>query len=110
LRERVIVEHRQARLAQLGAKQARYFGRKKTEFQALMAATVANLRLIWNRAQAQAAAGGGNRPVNPENPGGIGPFGSWRRLFRLSEALWNACRPTLPPVRPPDRLRRVWVQ
>lgn len=110
LRERVIVEHRQARLAQLGVKQARYFGRKKTEFQALMAATVANLRLIWNRAQAQATAGGGNRPVNPENPGGRGPFGCWKRRFKLFKALWNACRRTLPPVRPQDRLRRVWVQ
>lgn len=49
LRQRVVVEHRQARLAQLGAKQARYFGRAKTEFQLLIAATVANLRLIWNR-------------------------------------------------------------
>jgi hypothetical protein len=58
LRKRTIVEHRQARLAQLGVKQARYFGRKKTEFQALLAATVANLRLIWNRTQPQARATG----------------------------------------------------
>ena len=49
LRERVTVEHRQARLAQLGVKQARYFGRAKTELQLLLAATIANLRLIWNR-------------------------------------------------------------
>ena len=110
LRERVIVEHRQARLAQLGAKRARYFGRKKTEFQALMAATVANLRLIWNREQAQAAHAGGNGPVIPENPGKTGPIGFWRRLIRRSEALLNALRPLLPPVWPQDRLRRVRVQ
>lgn len=110
LRKRTIVEHRQARLAQLGAKQARYFGRKKTEFQALMAATVANLRLIWNREQAQAAAGGGNGPVNPENPGGTGPFGFGRGLLRRFEALLNAYRPIWPPLRPKKRLRRAWVQ
>lgn len=43
---RQTVEHRQARLVQLGIRQARYFGRKKTLFQLLMAATVANLTLI----------------------------------------------------------------
>jgi len=39
-------EHRLARMVQLGMRQARYFGRTKTRFQALMAATVANLTLI----------------------------------------------------------------
>jgi hypothetical protein len=39
-------EHRLARMVQLGMRQARYFGRTKTLFQALMAATVANLTLI----------------------------------------------------------------
>ena len=39
-------EHRLARMVQLGVRQARYFGRTKTLFQALMAATVANLTLI----------------------------------------------------------------
>lgn len=39
------VEHRLARLVQLGIHQARFFGRKKTLFQLLMAATVANLTL-----------------------------------------------------------------
>lgn len=43
---RQIAEHRLARLMQLGIRQARYFGRKKTLFQLLMAATVANLTLI----------------------------------------------------------------
>jgi hypothetical protein len=41
-----VVEHRLARLAQLGVRQARYFGRTKTLFQLLMAATVANLTLV----------------------------------------------------------------
>ena len=46
---RVVVEHRLARLVQLGVRQARYFGRTKTLFQLLMAATVANLTLVAGR-------------------------------------------------------------
>jgi transposase len=45
-RRRQVVEHRIARLRQLGVRQARYLGRAKTHFQLLMAATVANLTLI----------------------------------------------------------------
>lgn len=45
-RQRVVVEHRIARLAQLGIRQSRYFGRAKTRFQLLMAAAVANLTLM----------------------------------------------------------------
>lgn len=48
-RARQVVEHRLARLVQLGIRQARYFGRKKTLFQLLMAATVANLTLLASR-------------------------------------------------------------
>jgi transposase len=46
---RQMVEHRLARLVQLGIRQARYFGRQKTLFQLLMAATVANLTLTATR-------------------------------------------------------------
>ena len=42
----MVVEHRLARLVQLGVRQARYIGRTKTLFQLLMAATVANLTLV----------------------------------------------------------------
>ncbi len=38
--------HRLVRLVRLGIRQMRYFGRKKTLFQLLMAATVANLTLV----------------------------------------------------------------
>ena len=48
LRQRVVVEHRLARLGQLGIGQARYVGRAKTHFQLTIAATVANLRRTWN--------------------------------------------------------------
>ena len=45
-RRRQVVEHRIARLAQLGIRQARYVGRTKTLFQVCLAATVANLTLL----------------------------------------------------------------
>ena len=46
---RQVAEHRLARLMQLGARQARYFGRTKTLFQLVLAATVANLTLVATR-------------------------------------------------------------
>ena len=42
----MVVEHRLARLVQLGIRQSRYFGRIKTRFQLYLAATVANLTLV----------------------------------------------------------------
>lgn len=45
-RRRQVVEHRIARLVQLGIRQARNVGRAKTEFQLLMAAAVANLTYL----------------------------------------------------------------
>lgn len=45
-RRRQVVEHRLARLMQLGLRQARYVGRPKTLFQLAMAAAVANLVLM----------------------------------------------------------------
>ena len=56
---RVVVEHRLARLVQLGIRQARYFGRIKTKFQLYLAATVANLTLV-----------AGQVVMNGENAGG----------------------------------------
>jgi hypothetical protein len=43
---RQVAEHRLARLVQLGIRKARCFGRVKTRFQLLIAATVANLTLV----------------------------------------------------------------
>jgi len=45
-RQRVVAEHRIARLIWLGLRKARYFGTTKTLFQAALAATVANLALF----------------------------------------------------------------
>lgn len=53
LRERVVAEHRLARLGQLGIGQARYLGRAKTRCQLLLLATIANLRRVWNWVAAQ---------------------------------------------------------
>ena len=47
---RVVVEHRLARLVQLGIRQSRYFGRVKTRCQLYLAATVANLTLVVAKA------------------------------------------------------------
>lgn len=46
---RQVVEHRLARLVQLGVRQSRYVGRVKTLFQLTLAATVANLTLVASR-------------------------------------------------------------
>ena len=48
---RVVVEHRLARLVQLGIRQSRYFGRVKTRFQLYLAATVANLTLVAGKSE-----------------------------------------------------------
>jgi hypothetical protein len=58
LRERGVVEHRMARLVQLGIRRSRYFGRTKTCLQVVMAAVVANLSLVvgYCKRQAEQAA------------------------------------------------------
>ena len=62
---RVVVEHRLARLVQLGIRQARYFyfGRAKTEFQLYLAATVANLTIVGAKA---------GLPTNTGDSSGVG--------------------------------------
>ena len=47
-KRRQVVEQRIARLVQLGVRQARYFGGRKTLFQLTLAAVVANLVLLMN--------------------------------------------------------------
>ena len=54
---RQVVEHRLARLVQLGIRQSRYFGRAKTLFQVVLAATVANLTLVATGMGMMKAAG-----------------------------------------------------
>ena len=58
LRERVVVEHRLARLVQLGIRKSRYFGRIKTCMQLVMAAVVANISLVAGYCKRQGAPAG----------------------------------------------------
>ena len=95
---RQVAEHRLARLVQLGARRARYFGRQKTLFQLLMAATVANLHLVATRIAHTRDCGdaGGRASSLHTRPFGritarIHDFRSrllaqtfWARTFRLS--------------------------
>ena len=53
------MEHRLARLVQLGIRQARYFGKVKTKFQLYLAATVANLTLVAGKIGLLGSTGGG---------------------------------------------------
>ena len=88
LRQRVVVEHRIARLVQLGIRQSRYLGRTKTRLQVVMAAVVANVSLVagYCKRQAKLAA-------NPRAEGArTGLLGAvlvvWSRLFTRPEPAW----------------------
>ena len=81
-RLRQVVEHRIARLVQLEVRQSRFFGRRKTRFQWLMAAAAANLTLVWSHGERS-----GRRPAV------LGPFqttaarSAWSQRSRASWAL-----------------------
>lgn len=62
LRNRVVVEHRLARLGQLGIGQARYKGRTKTRFQLMIASALANFRWVWNQEAQKAVNLGSSTP------------------------------------------------
>ena len=81
---RVVVEHRLARLVQLGIRQSRYFGRAKTKFQLYLAATVANLTLVLGKIGLSGSTGGG----------AAGPASS-----SMMSALWS---PMLRPISAPS--------
>jgi transposase len=78
---RQVVEHRIARLAQLGIRKSRFFGRQKTKFQLLMASAVANLTLVWGGSLAAAA---------PALAGA--DEGTLKAAFGLSSSLLRAIR------------------
>lgn len=87
IRARQVAEHRLARLAQLGAKQARYFGRTKTRFQLFMTAAVANLTLIWNRTRAEATGPYNSADGNGRSAAAMRPHGLVSALVRRLTAL-----------------------
>ena len=74
---RVVVEHRLARLVQLGIRQSRYFGRSKTRFQLYLAATVANLTLVAAKAGMTGETGSGPSAVSVQVAGMVNPAAGW---------------------------------
>jgi hypothetical protein len=94
LRERVVVEHRIARLVGLGIRQSRYFGRKKTCLQVVMAAVVANLTLVVGLCRRPAAqAGTGAEKASAELGNGLLTAVSslWDRYFGWAGLAWCNC-------------------
>jgi len=91
LRQRVVVEHRIARLVHLGIRQSRYLGRTKTRLQVVMAAVVANVSLVaryWKR-QAKPAANPSAEAATAARTGLLGAvLVVWNRLFTRSEPAW----------------------
>lgn len=76
LRERVVIEHRLARLGQLGIGQARYVSRQKTRFQLMLACAIANFRWTWNWEADQGTISGA-----------LLPFGWWCGVVRACAGL-----------------------
>jgi hypothetical protein len=92
LRERVVIEHRLARLAQLGIGQARYVGREKTRFQLMMACAIANLRRTWNWEADQEGGSSFDVPVGAVGGRGRGNLGileALRRVLALVRKCWS---------------------
>jgi hypothetical protein len=75
LRQRVVVEHRLARLGQLGISQARYRSRVKTRFQLMVASSLANFRWIWNQEAGQGAQPSKNGILLPQSGVVLNCFG-----------------------------------
>ena len=74
---RVVVEHRLARLVQLGIRQSRYFGRAKTRFQLYLAATVANLTLVAAKAGLTGETGSGPSDGSAQVAGMVNSATAW---------------------------------
>ena len=97
-RLRQVVEHRLARLVQLGIRQARYRGKAKTLFQLFMAAAVANLTLLAYHVPA-----GTNGSVPLPGGGALLAWVSFGALFLVGLAHRTGTRastPTLPTLFP----------
>lgn len=96
---RVVVEHRLARLVQLGIRQSRYFGRAKTKFQLYLAATVANLTLTAGKlglGDGNGSAPSASRATPADNASHGVPFDALRRRWIWPLTLLTSA---LPPQR-----------
>lgn len=91
-KQRQVVEHRIARMMQLGMRQARYCGRHKTLFQALMTAAVANLTLIAGRV--------GLRPGAETSTTALRPASATAETLQAAfRSVWAWLRPALSRLR-----------
>lgn len=91
-RLRAVVEHRLARLIQLGVRQARYVGRRKVLGQLLLAAAVANITLALNAGEVRPTDGsepaeGANRGRNAGKIGQMAAIGRILTQKRLVAAI-----------------------
>ena len=100
MRERVVIEHRLARLGQLGIGQAIYRGRTKTRFQLLICATIANLRLTWNWQSDQGA-----KPADRSIPASVSS--AICPLLSLKSALQRAFRFLVTVETKHNRISRI---
>ena len=95
---RQVAEHRLARLMQLGARKARYFGRRKTLFQLLMAATVANLTLVATKTGLMRGPGGAKSFVSFHFSRILGAIRAFMGWFSIAFKLGGTSRLAENPV------------
>ena len=97
---RVVVEHRLARLVQLGIRQSRYFGRAKTRFQLYLAATVANLTLVAAKAGLTGETGSGPSHGSAQVAGMVNSATAWLgQIWTLSLLVSALLTKSLFPIR-----------
>ncbi len=97
---RVVVEHRLARLVQLGIRQSRYSGRAKTRFQLYLAATVANLTLVAAKAGMTGETGSGPSAVSVQAAGMVNPAAAWHgQIWTLTLLAAALLTKSLFPIR-----------
>lgn len=102
---RQVVEHRIARLAQLGIRQARYRGLAKTLFQAFLAAAVANLTLLAGETATDLPANAAGALAAGLIAASLGLWRPWEALRALSPAAASITAPTSAP--PAGTLQRL---
>ncbi len=97
---RVVVEHRLARLVQLGIRQSRYFGRAKTRFQLYLAATVANLTLVAAKAGLTGETGSGPSAGSAQVAGMVNSATAWLgQIWTLTLLVSALLTKSLFPIR-----------
>ncbi len=97
---RVVVEHRLARLVQLGIRQSRYFGRIKTRFQLYLAATVANLTLVAAKVGMTGGTGSGPSAGSAQVAGMVNSATAWLgQIWTLTLLVSALLTKSLFPIR-----------